>query len=203
MLSCNDEIVPVGSNKILIFGGYWQNEKTYKKDEIILYKDKDIEIITVGNILSRALISKISEDKIIIAGGTVGSIPYDKTQEIEIYDTNTKKLDQIGVFTQHRQTRTNYFPEYSGIKLSDRYFMTAGGNGALGAFGYDLKSTDIIDLSEKTVTKGPSLVYQSTHFEMFKLKTGDVLCIFKGISQEIPFRHKTQILRLNKRRIKL
>ena len=204
-LGSNDEIVPVGLNKVLVFGGYWQNEKTYKLNEVIIYKDNDLEIISVGNVLPRecSFISKISENKIIIAGGVSGQMSDYYTQEIEIYDVNTNKSDVIGKFTQHRQTRPIYYPEYSGIKLSDRYFMTAGGNGALGSFGYDLKSTDIVDLVNKTITKGPDMIYQTTDFKMIKLVTGDVLCIFKGISQEIPYRRKTQIFKLKNRRIKL
>jgi len=190
------EMVPIMENKLLIFGGYLENNYI-KNNDVVEYKDNEVEIISVGNALPRqcSIISKISDNKIIIAGGVSRIMQGFYTQEIELYDISTNESDIIGKFTEHRQTREMYFPSYSGVKLSDRYYITAGGNRAYGSFGSDSNSTDIIDLKNNVVKRGPKMIYRTSDFKMIKLINGDVLCISTGFSPDIPYRQRTQILK--------
>lgn len=181
------QLIAYGKDKALIFGPSDNNLDSM--NTVLEYDDTTATLKPVGKVSKRSVpyIYKFSDNRILLFGGLIGYVGYPypphQVQDIEIYDTETHTSKIIGQFTELRKTSIDSF-EYSGISLNDHLFLIAGGAAISPPILGSPWSTDLVDLKNDTVVKGPNMKYPMPRASNVRLNNGNIIFI-GGVSTQI------------------
>ena len=196
-------VLPFKQNQALIFGDTKNNYN--KEDSIILYDDNTKIFKEFGHAIRRSnpYVIPLNDNKFLIIGGRIfksnGGQELD-VREIEIFDGNNGTSKIVNKLPYQLKYDDNLDKNSFAItKLNDSYLLLTGGSHGVYPFRKDRKSTLIIDLKKNEIKRGPNLVYDIASHKMLKV-SDDKILIF-GNHHWIDNK-KTQILKINKRRIK-
>lgn len=167
------KVIAQGKNKALIFG----NSENVQEFDASTQK---LKIVGKYSGRENLILERINSKEILLFGGNKYPFSFavhpDNGQAIEIYNTenNTSKII-CNLQGKRNYDYRNKISSFDIAPINDRYYLISGGLSGSPTLKFQLKSTEVLDLKNNKIIKGPNM--KSTHFnhKMIPLKNGNIL----------------------------
>jgi hypothetical protein len=191
------KVIAQGKNKALIFG----NSENVQEFDASTQK---LKIVGKYSGRENLILERINSKEILLFGGNKYPFSFavkpNNGQEIEIYNTETNTSKVICNLQKKRNyDYRNNISSFAIAPINDRYYLISGGLSGSPTLKFQLKSTEVLDLKNNKIIKGPNM--KSTHFnhKMIPLKNGNIL-VFDN-QYDYSFSQSTEIFMRDKRGI--
>lgn len=188
------KVIAQGKNKALIFDNYG-NVQEFDAST------KKLKVVGKYSGRENSILERINSNEILLLGGNEYpfsfTVPHGNGQEIEIYNTETNTSKVICKLQKKRNYNyRNKISSFAVTPINNRYYLISGGQSNSTVWSIQLKSTEILDLKNNKIIKGPNM--KSPHFnhKMVPLKNGDIL-IFDN-QYDYHFSQSTEIFKVRK-----